>query len=116
VAFGAGCVGQWAADLGSQTISIASGHPWDIGCAERFIGTLRDKCLNEEVLWGARHAQAVVAWWRREVNPERPHRSVNYRTPGEAVGRVRSLKEGAWDASGGCASTDSPCAWNGSPR
>jgi len=93
-------VGQWLAEQHSQAIAIAPGHPWENGYAESFIGKLRDECLNAEVFWSARHAQVVVEWWRRAYNEERPHSSLNYRTPAEAAGRARSLKE-VGDTSGG---------------
>lgn len=99
--FIAGCVQQWLTEQQSQAIAIAPGHPWENGYAESFIGKLRDECLNEEVFWSARHAQAVVEWWRRAYNEERPHSSLDYRTPAEAAGRARSLKEGTGNTSGG---------------
>ena len=99
--FIAGCVGQWVTEQGSRAAYIAPGHPWENGYAESFIGKLRDECLNAEVFWSARHAQVVVEWWRREYNEERPHSSLDYRTPAEAAGRARSLKEGTGDTSGG---------------
>lgn len=99
--FIAGSVQQWLAEQGSQTAYIAPGHPWENGYAESFIGKLRDECLNEEVFWSARHAQAVVEWWRRQYNEERPHSALDYRTPAEAAGRARPLKAGTGDASGG---------------
>jgi transposase InsO family protein len=67
------------------TVYIAPGHPWENGFAESFNGKLRDECLNEEVFWGAEHAQVIVERWRRPYNEERPHSALSYRTPAEAA-------------------------------
>ncbi len=45
----------------------------------------RDECLNEEVFYNDRYAQAVVENWRKEYDTERPHNSLGYRTPAEVA-------------------------------
>ena len=74
---------SWLAQRGSQTVSITPGHPWEHGDAERFIGTCRDECLNEEIFRSLEEARVVIASWRWEDHHRRPHSSLNYRTPAE---------------------------------
>jgi transposase InsO family protein len=78
-------VEQWLAEQGTRTVYIEPGHPWENGYGESFIGKLRDECLNEEVFYNQRYAQAVIENWRREYNEERPHSPLGYRTPAEVA-------------------------------
>ena len=79
----------WLARRGTQTVYVEPGHPWENGYAESLIGKLRDKCLNEAVFWGEKHAQVVVERWRRDYNEQRPRSALGYRTPAE-------MALGAW--------------------
>ncbi len=90
----------WVAERGTETVYIEPGHPRENGYGESFNGKFRDECLNEEVFYNQRYAQAVVETWRREYNEERPHSSLGYRTPAEvardgAVVAHKSPGEGA---------------------
>jgi putative transposase len=76
---------EWLAEQGTETAYIEPGHPWENGYGESFIGKLRDECLNEDVFYNHRYAQAVVESWRRQYNEERPHSSLGYRTPAEVA-------------------------------
>jgi transposase InsO family protein len=78
-------VRAWLQTAGITTITIEPGHPCENGYAERFIGKLRDECLNEGVFWNAWHAQIVVEAWRHQYNQERPHSALGYRTPAEVA-------------------------------
>lgn len=78
-------VKQWLKAHGTQTVYIEPGHPWENPYAESFMGKFRDECLNEEIFWNVRDAQAIVERWRRHYNEERPHSSLGYRTPAEAA-------------------------------
>ena len=78
-------VREWLAMSGTETVYIEPGHPWENGYCESFNGKFRDECLNEEVFYNQRYAQAVVETWRREYNEERPHSSLGYRTPAEVA-------------------------------
>ncbi len=75
----------WLAMNRTQTVYIEPGHPWENGYCESFIGKLRDECLNEEVFYNHRYAQVVIENWRRQYNQERPHSSLDYRTPAEVA-------------------------------
>ena len=83
----------WLARRGTETAYIDPGHPWENGYAESFNGKFRDECLNQEVFWSARHAQAVVERWRRYYNEERPHSALGYQTPSEKARSVQSAVE-----------------------
>ncbi|HET8632348.1 MAG TPA: integrase core domain-containing protein [Thermomicrobiales bacterium] len=75
----------WLGACGVATVSIAPGHPWENGDAERSVGQRRDECLNEAVCWGEQHTRVIVERWRRADNEARPHRALGDRTPAEAA-------------------------------
>jgi putative transposase len=39
-------VRDWLAQIGSKTLFIEPGSPWENGCCESFNGKLRDELLN----------------------------------------------------------------------
>jgi transposase InsO family protein len=78
-------VKAWLVTAETATIHIEPGHPWENGYCESFNGKLRDECLNEEVFYNARYAQAVIETWRQAYNTQRPHSSLGYRTPAEVA-------------------------------
>jgi putative transposase len=41
---------QWLAKVGTGTLYIEPGSPWENGYCESFNGKLRDECLNGEIL------------------------------------------------------------------
>ncbi len=53
------------------------------GHVESFHGRLRDECLNASWFRTLNDVRSTLASWRREYNEERPHSSLNYRTPEE---------------------------------
>jgi putative transposase len=64
----------WAEDWKVGLVNIEPGKPMQNGHVESFNGRLRDECLNTS--WFR-----TLANWRREYNEERPHSSLDYRTP-----------------------------------
>jgi hypothetical protein len=46
-------------------------------------GRLRDECLNASWFRTLNHVRCTLATWREEYNCERPHNSLEYRTPQE---------------------------------
>ncbi len=42
---------------------------------------LRDECLNGEIFYSLREAQAVIEQWRMEYNTRSPHSALGYRPP-----------------------------------
>ena len=72
---------QWLARLGTGTLYIEPGSPWENGYCESFNGKLRDECLNGEIFYSLKEAQIVIEWWRIEYNTRRPHSALGYRPP-----------------------------------
>lgn len=73
----------WLAVKGIETLYIEPGSPWQNAFAESFNGRLRDECLNMEWFRNLTEARVVIESWRRFYNEERPHSSLNYKTPVE---------------------------------
>lgn len=76
-------VKQWLAAKSVGTLYIEPGKPWQNGKQESFNGRLRDECLNVELFRNVAEAGMVIEAWRRHYNEERPHSSLDYRTPSE---------------------------------
>ena len=74
-------VRDWLHRVGVTTLFIEPGSPWENGSGESFNGTLRDACLNRERFATLLEAPILIAGWRREDNPIRPHRALGYRPP-----------------------------------
>ncbi len=72
---------QWLAKLGTGTLYIEPGSPWENGYCESFNGKLRDECLNGEIFYSLKEGQIVIEWWRIEYNTRRPHSALGYRPP-----------------------------------
>ena len=72
---------NWLARVGTRTLYIERGSPWENGYCESFNGKLRDECLNGEIFYSLKEAQIVIESWRREYNTERPHSALGYRPP-----------------------------------
>jgi putative transposase len=86
-------VKEWLKAKGIETLYIEPGSPWQNAKGESFNGRLRDECLNVEWFKGLREASVVIESWRQHYNNERPHSSLDYRTPSEfhAVYRQRAV-------------------------
>lgn len=72
---------RWLAGMGSKTLYIEPGSPWENGYCESFNGKFRDELLNGEIFYTLREAQVVIEQWRRHYNTVRPHSALNYRPP-----------------------------------
>jgi putative transposase len=72
---------NWLARVGTKTLYIERGSPWENGYCESFNGKLRDECLNGEIFYSLKEAQIVIESWRVEYNTERPHSALGYRPP-----------------------------------
>ena len=72
---------HWLAKLGTGTLYIEPGSPWENGYCESFNGKLRDECLNGEIFYSLKEAQVVIEPWRVEYNTRRPHSALGYRPP-----------------------------------
>ena len=84
--FVAGELRKWLARLGTGTLYIEPGSPWENGYCESFNGKLRDECLNGEIFYSLKEAQVVIKQWRVQYNTLRPHSALGYRPPAPAAG------------------------------
>ena len=76
---------KWLGSLGTGTLYIEPGSPWENGYCESFNGKLRDECLNGEIFYSLKEAQIVIEKWRVEYNTRRPHSALGYRPPAPAA-------------------------------
>ena len=72
---------QWLGNLGTGTLYIEPGSPWENGYCESSNGKLRDECLNGEIFYSLKEAQIVIGQWRQQYNTVRPHAALGYRPP-----------------------------------
>ena len=79
--FVAKAVREWLARLGTETLFIEPGSPWENGYIESFNGKLRDELLNGEIFYTLTEARVLIEMWRRHYNQVRPHSSLGYRPP-----------------------------------
>jgi putative transposase len=80
----------WSEDFKVGLVHIQPGRPMQNGHVESFHGRLRDECLNTSWFRTLNDVRCTLATWREEYNHERPHSSLDYRTPNE----FRTLLEG----------------------
>lgn len=71
----------WLASIGTRTLYIAPGSPWENGYCESFNGKLRNECLNQEIFYRLKEARIVIEQWRYHYNHHRPHSALGYRPP-----------------------------------
>jgi putative transposase len=84
-------VRSWLAGLGTKTLYIEPGSPWENGYCESFNGKLRDECLNQEIFYSFKEAQIVIEQWRNQYNTTRPHSSLGYRPPAPQTSTGQSI-------------------------
>jgi len=72
---------KWLGKVGTRTLYIEPGSPWENGYCESFNGKLRDEFLNGEIFYSLKEAQLLTERWRVEYNTERPHSALGYRPP-----------------------------------
>ena len=73
----------WAEDWKVGLVHIQPGRAMQNGHVESFHGRLRDECLNATWFRTLNDVRCTLAAWREEYNCERPHSSLDYRTPHE---------------------------------
>jgi len=72
---------QWLTGLGTKSLYIEPGSPWENGYCESFNGKLRDELLNGEIFYSLKEAQVVIEKWRVHYNTRRPHSALGYKPP-----------------------------------
>jgi putative transposase len=73
----------WCEEKKIQCVYIQPGKPMQNGYVESFNGRLRDECLNTSWFVNLADARQKIEDWRQSYNAERPHSSLDYRTPEE---------------------------------
>ena len=71
----------WAMEHEVKLCFIRPGRPVENGFAESFNGRLRDECLNVNWFSSLADARRKLACWRTDYNEQRPHSSLDDRTP-----------------------------------
>jgi putative transposase len=84
---------KWLGKLGTKTLYIEPGSPWENGYCESFNGELRNEFLNGEIFYSLKEAQILTERWRAEYNTERPHSALGCRPPAP---QSHPSKTGAW--------------------
>ena len=69
--------------VGSDSMFIEPGAPWENGFAESFNSRLRDEFLNLYLIADLKEARAEAGCWKEHYNFDRPHSSLGDRTPAE---------------------------------
>lgn len=73
----------WLERKGTKTHYITPASPWENAYGESFNDKVREECLNLEVFYSLPEAKVIAEMWRRHYNEERPHSSLDYKTPVE---------------------------------
>ncbi len=81
--FDSQAVDLWAFKNQVQISFIDPGKPIQNAYIESFNGKFRDECLNSNWFISLEHARIEIELWRQDYNQNRPHSSLNYKTPNE---------------------------------
>ena len=74
-------VREWLGRVGSRTLYIEPGSPWENGYMESFDGKLRDELLDREIFYRLLKVRLLTERYRQTYNRIRPHSSPGYRPP-----------------------------------
>ena len=81
----------WLATRHIKTLYIEPASPWQNGHVESFHGSLRDECLDRELMLSVAEARVVIEDYRRYYNEVRPHGGIGYRTPAQACREAQAM-------------------------
>lgn len=73
----------WAVEQQIELRHIQPGKPTQNAHVESFHGRLREECLRVNWFTNLLDARRKIAAWKNEYNEQRPHSSLDYRTPNE---------------------------------
>ena len=82
----------WCLERKIELVHIEPGKPVQNAHVESFHGKLRDECLNASWFANLFEARRKIAAWRKEYNEERPHSSLDYRTPAAFAREIGGAK------------------------
>ena len=74
---------KWQKDCNVGWYYIPPGKPIQNGLVGSFNGRMREESLNEHLCPSLSHARRMIAAWRDDYNPHRPHSSLDGLTPRE---------------------------------
>ena len=78
--------------MGIRDRPISPGSPWQNGCAERLIGTVRRECLDRMLIFGEAHLRRILTLYACYYNEKRTHLSLQKDAPlGRAVQRYGTI-------------------------
>ncbi len=86
---------RWAFASGVTLHFIQPGKPVQNAHVESFNGRFRDECLSQAHFPTLARARAEIELWRVDYNTERPHSSLDYRTPAAFGELARAHASGA---------------------
>ena len=67
--------------MGIRDRPISPGSPWQNGCAERLIGTLRRECLDRVVIFSEMHLRRILSAYAADYNQARTHLALRKDAP-----------------------------------
>jgi putative transposase len=73
----------WCIEKKIELVHIQPGKPTQNAHVESFHRRLREECLRISSFQNLFDARRKIAIWRHDYNEQRPHSSLNYRTPAE---------------------------------
>jgi transposase InsO family protein len=81
--------------MGIRDRPISPGSPWQNGCAERLIGTLRRECLDQVVIFGEAHLRRILSSYAGYYNQTRTHLALQkdapQQRPVQQFGRITAI-------------------------
>jgi len=83
-------VQDWLKEKEIKTIYIKPGSPWENPYIESFHDKLRDELLNRELFANLLEARVLTENFRCEYNQDRPHSSLDYKTPSDFAAEFSS--------------------------
>jgi putative transposase len=79
--FVSAAVRRWCEEIGTGTLYIDPGSPWQNGIVESFNGRLRDELLSSEIFDSLAEARYLIERWRLHYNHRRIQRALGKMTP-----------------------------------
>ncbi len=82
----------WSIENKVELVHIQPGKPTQNAYVESFHGRLREECLRISWFQNLFDARRKITAWRHDYNHQRPHSSLNYRTPAEFAPKTGYVK------------------------
>ena len=70
-----------SSNAGSVPWAFVTGSPWQIGFAERLIGSIRRECVDHVIVFGESHLRQILMKYAAYYNELRTHRSLDKDAP-----------------------------------